>query len=72
MLVKIISNHISISRSTKWELQAKKWDCCHHCLVTYEDKNTEKIEVIEMMTLDIAIIIVERHMRKKTEKKQKW
>ena len=26
MLVKIISNHISVSRSTKWEVQAKKWD----------------------------------------------
>ena len=24
--MKIISNHISVSRSTKWEVQAKKWD----------------------------------------------
>ena len=34
-------------------------------------KTEKKIEIIEMMTLEIAVIIVSRHMRIKTEKKQK-
>ena len=64
MLVKIISNHISVSRSTKWEVQARKWDDENiKMLGDIKMKTKKKTEMIEMMTLEIVVIIVSRHMR---------
>ena len=65
MLVKIISNHISIFRSTKWEVQARKWD--NENIKMFGDikiKTKKKTKMIEMMTLEIVVIIVRGHEEK--------